>query len=78
MGVGFGVGLGALGSVAFAVAFPALVISGSYLAARTIFSSTARRRHRVLRDLLDRLTEQVESVAGRRSIRTDRGSQLQP
>jgi hypothetical protein len=59
LGIGLGVGLGALGSAAFAIAFPAAVIGGSYVMARSIFGSVARRRRRVLRDLLDRLTERV-------------------
>lgn len=66
-GVGFGVGLGALGSVAFAVLFPVAVIGGSYAAARTLFTSMARNRHRRLRDLLERLTEHVEAVSNERS-----------
>ena len=62
LGVGIGVGVGALGSAAFAIAFPAVVIGGSYALARTIFSSTARARHRKLRNLQERLTEHVEAA----------------
>ena len=62
LGVGLGVGIGALGSAAFATVFPLMVITGSYLLARSIFGSTAWRRQRLLRDLLDRLTDHVESV----------------
>lgn len=59
LGVGLGIGIDVLGSVLFSVGFPALVIGGSYLAARFGFAFTARRRHRILRDLLDRLTERI-------------------
>ncbi|UCC74674.1 MAG: hypothetical protein JSV86_09030 [Gemmatimonadota bacterium] len=65
-GVGLGVGLGVgvpLGSLAFSIAFPAAVIGGSWLLARAIFGSVARRRRRALRDLLDRITEHVEWAA---------------
>jgi len=62
LGVGLGVGIGALGSALFAVAFPVVVIGGSYALARTAFTSTARRRHTKLRELLERVTEHVESV----------------
>ncbi len=68
-GVGLGVGIGALGSAAFAIAFPVAVISGSYALARTIFGSTARRRQRALRDLLDRLTELFDHASAGRALR---------
>jgi hypothetical protein len=60
LGVGLGVGIGALQSALFAIAWPVSLISGSFLLARTIYRSAVRRRQRVLRDLLDRLTEAVE------------------
>lgn len=68
LGVGFGVGLGALHSVLFAVAWPVGVISGSFLLARTIYRSAVRRRQRVLRDLLDRLTEAVEAAIAKGAL----------
>ncbi len=73
LGVGLGVGIGALGSAAFAILFPATVISGAYLLARTIFGSTVRRRRRILRELLDRLTELVEA-SGQSQLQTERSS----
>lgn len=63
LGVGFGVGLGALGSALFATIFPAVVIGGSYVLARTVYTSTARRRHQKLRDLMERISGHVESVS---------------
>jgi hypothetical protein len=62
LGIGLGVGIGALQSVLFAIAWPVGVIGGVYLLARNIYGSTVRRRQRVLRELLDRLTEHVESA----------------
>ena len=61
LGLGLGVGLG-LQSAAFAIAWPVGIIGGAYLLARSIYTSTARKRQRVLRDLLDRLTERIEDV----------------
>lgn len=63
LGIGLGVGIGALQSAAFAIAWPVSIIGGAYLLARSIYTSTARKRQRVLRDLLDRLTEHVERVS---------------
>jgi hypothetical protein len=62
LGIGLGVGIGALGSAFFAIAFPIGALSGTFLLARTIFGSTVRRRQRVLRELLDQLTEEVEAA----------------
>jgi hypothetical protein len=59
LGVGLGVGIGALGSVLFTIAFPLAAFTGSYIVARTSFTYSVRKRQRVLRDLLDRLTEEV-------------------
>ena len=72
-GVGGGVGLGAggalaavLGSAAFAVAFPLVVIGGSYAAARAIFADQVRKRRSRMEELMDRIVERVETeVAGR-------------
>ena len=63
LGIGLGVGIEVLGSVAFAVAWPAGVIGLSYMLARGIFGSIARRRRRILRELLDRITEFVAQTA---------------
>ncbi len=63
LAVGLGVGIGALGSALFAIAVPIASLSGAILLSRTIFRSAVRRRQRVLRELLDQLTEDVESAA---------------
>ncbi len=68
LGVGLGVGIGALQSALFAVAWPVGVISGSFLLARTIYRSSVRRRQRVLRELLDRLTETVEAIMASQTL----------
>jgi hypothetical protein len=68
LGVGLGVGIGALQSVAFAVAWPVGVVGGAYLLARTIYRSTARRRQRTLRNLLEGLTAEIESLVGSRHM----------
>jgi hypothetical protein len=55
------------GQALFAVAWPVGVIGGWWLLARKIYSAAVRRRRRILRDLLDRPTEQVEAMtAGER------------
>jgi hypothetical protein len=71
-GVGGGVGIGAggalggaLGSVALAVVFPLVIISSSYVAARSIFSAHVRKRRRRMQELLDRLVERVEAEVER-------------
>lgn len=61
LGIGLGVGLGALGSPAFAIAFPILILGGSYWLARSIYSTTVGRRRRDLRELLDRMTDVIEA-----------------
>lgn len=68
LGVGLGVGIGALQSALFAVAWPVGVISGSFVLARTFYRSSVRRRQRVLRDLLDRLTETVEAIMASQAL----------
>ncbi|UCC83105.1 MAG: hypothetical protein JSW46_19490 [Gemmatimonadota bacterium] len=68
LGVGLGVGIGALQSALFAVVWPVGVISGSFLLARTFYRSAVRRRQRVLRDLLDRLTETVEAIVANQTL----------
>jgi predicted lipid-binding transport protein (Tim44 family) len=67
LGVGLGVGIGALQSAAFATAWPVAIIGGAYLLARRVYGSTAKRRQRALRDLLDRLTELVQAVTADQS-----------
>jgi len=64
LGVGLGVGIGALGSALFSIAFPIGVMGGAYVLSRSIFGSVVRRRQRVLRELLDELTEEVEAASG--------------
>jgi hypothetical protein len=70
LGVGVGVGIGALQSARFAVAWPVGVITGSFLIARAFYRSAVRRRQRVLRDLLDRLTETVEAIVASQALQT--------
>lgn len=67
--VGLGVGIGALGSVLFAVAWPVGVAGLSYMGAREIFRTVARGRHRTLAEFLERLTEMVLD-----HVRSDAGS----
>jgi hypothetical protein len=74
LGVGLGVGIGALGSAVFAVAWPIGAITGSYLLARSIYRTSVRRRQRALRDLLDRLTEEVENMNEGRALEDHRGT----
>ena len=62
LGIGLGVGIGALGSALFSIAFPIGALGGTYLLSRTIFGSAVRRRQRILRELLDQLTEEVEAA----------------
>ena len=62
VGVGLGVGIGALGSALFSVAFPIGALGGAYWLSRSIFGSVVRRRQRVLRELLDQLTDEVETA----------------
>lgn len=78
LGIGLGVGIGALQSAAFAIAWPASIIGGAYLLARSIYTSTARKRRRVLRDLLDRLTERIESAVPKPSLDGPQRGRLQP
>ncbi|MEE9185137.1 MAG: hypothetical protein V3U39_11790 [Acidimicrobiia bacterium] len=62
LGVGLGVGIGALGSALFSIVFPVAALGGAYFISRPIFGSVVRRRQRVLRQLLDELTEEVEAA----------------
>ncbi|MEE9280060.1 MAG: hypothetical protein V3V67_07780 [Myxococcota bacterium] len=59
LGAGLPIGLAALHSPLFAVTFAAVVIAGSVLLARGIFSVVARSRQRALRELLERLSDYV-------------------
>jgi hypothetical protein len=64
-GVGFGLGGalgGVLGSVALGVAFPVVIVAGSYALARGIFSSVVRRRQAAAHALVDRLAEHMEAT----------------
>lgn len=78
LGIGLGVGIGALQSAAFAIFWPAGVIGGAYLLARSIYTSTARKRRRVLRDLLDRLTERIEDAVPKPSLEDPQRGRIQP
>ncbi len=64
LGIGLGVGIGALGSALFSVAFPVGALGCAYLVSRSVFGSVVRSRQRVLRQLLDELTEEVEAAMG--------------
>jgi hypothetical protein len=68
IGVGLGVGIEVLNSVLFAVAWPLGIVGLSYMTARTIFSTMARRRQRELRTLLERLVEAVEDSGVRPAV----------
>ncbi len=68
LGLGLGIGLGELGSIAFAVLWPTAVIGGAYWIARTIFGTISRRRRRMLRELLDRITEHVRTATADKAI----------
>ena len=64
-GVGMPVGIEVLGSAAFAVAFPLLVIGGAYLTARTILRKTGRERKRIMTDLVGHIADQVTEPSTR-------------
>ena len=58
---------------AFAVAFPLVVIGGSYAAARAIFADQVRKRRSRMEELMDRIVERVEmEVVGRVETETAR------
>lgn len=64
-GIGGGVALGtALGSGALAVALPAVVVGGSYAAARWIYAFQVETRRERLATLVDQLGERVERIGG--------------
>ncbi len=62
MGVGLGVGIGALASPLFASVFPPVMLVGSFLLARGIFRAVTRRRERTLRKLLELISDYVEET----------------
>ncbi|MGD2154994.1 MAG: hypothetical protein PVG79_17145 [Gemmatimonadales bacterium] len=68
LGVGMGVGIGVLQSALFAVTWPVGVIAGSFLIARTFYRSAVRRRQRVLRHLLDQVTETIETAIANQAL----------
>jgi hypothetical protein len=78
LGVGLGVGIGALQSAAFAIAWPIGIVGAAYLLARSIYSSMVRRRQRVLRDLLDRLTDRIEAVVSSQALSSGEGPTTLP
>lgn len=61
-GITIGIGMGALHSPAIAAMLWVGVASGFYLLARTLFTHTSAKREKQLRDLIDRLEEQVSSA----------------
>jgi hypothetical protein len=64
-GVGFGLGGalgGILGSVALGIAFPVVIVGGSYGLARAIYTAQVRRRQVAAHMLIERLAEQVEAA----------------
>ncbi len=70
IGVGIGVGVGALGSAAFAIAFPLGVTAIGYIAAREIYRVQVKGRRRALSALLERLrVEAAELVAPPEELR---------
>jgi transposase-like protein len=63
-GVGFGVGFGALGSALFAALFPIGAVVGSYLLARGIYVSVARRRKRKLAEIVEAIARSLGGKEG--------------
>lgn len=61
-GISIGIGLGAFHSAPLAVALWVAVAGGFYTLARTIFGSIAAKRERELRELANRLEEQVTAA----------------
>jgi hypothetical protein len=61
-GLSMGIGMGAFHSPALAVAMLFLFAGGFYTIARTVFGSIQGKREKELRDLTDRLQQQVESA----------------
>jgi hypothetical protein len=61
-GITVGIGMGALHSPAIAAMLWVAVASSFYLLARTIFTHTSEKREKQLRDLIDRLEEQVSAA----------------
>jgi hypothetical protein len=70
VGIGLGGALGGalFGSAALAIAFPATIISASYLAARGFFAAHVRKRRARMQDLMDQLVEQVGRDVAERSL----------
>lgn len=62
-GITMGIGMGILHSAPLAGLLWVAVVGGFYTLARTIFRYHAEKRERQLRDLADRLAEQVSAVA---------------
>jgi hypothetical protein len=65
-GITMGIGLGALNSPAIAAMLWVAVASSFYLLARTLFVRTSEKREKQLRDLIDRLEEQVAAAVSER------------
>jgi serine/threonine protein kinase len=64
-GPSFGIGAGAMHSVALGFGFWGVAIAGSYLLARTVFRRVRQTRERVLREVVQELAEQAsDSIRG--------------
>lgn len=61
-GISVGIGMGALHSPAIAGMLWVTVAGGFYVLARTLFGRTAAKREKQLRELVDRLEEQVSAA----------------
>ena len=66
-GITMGIGLGALHSAAIAAMLWVTVASSFYLLARTLFARTSEKRERELRELIDRLEEQVAAAVSEKT-----------
>ena len=67
-GISIGIGLGAFHSAPLAVMLWVAVAGGFYTLARTIFGSIAAKRERELRELANRLEEQVTAAVVTRPV----------
>lgn len=62
-GISIGIGMQVFQSPGMAAMLWVAVASGFYMLARTLFARTSAKREKQIRELLDRLEEQVESAA---------------
>lgn len=68
LGVGIPIGVEVLGSVLFATAFPLGILGLSYIAAREVYKAFAKKRRRVLGELLRRLADEVTEIVAEASL----------